>query len=127
MKTPEDEAFEDIERRQGGGFPAKRAMAADKLQEPAQDSVVNLWECIGRWSAYLVANGKQADYATPSWLVEAVQNATTPPKREWVDLTNADADDLFVETQRHMIGHGSREFTRIFTRLINAKLKEQNT
>jgi len=31
MKTPEDEAFEDIERRQGGGFPAKRAMAADKL------------------------------------------------------------------------------------------------
>jgi hypothetical protein len=31
MKTPEDEAFEDIERRQGGGFPAKRAMAADKF------------------------------------------------------------------------------------------------
>jgi hypothetical protein len=60
MKTPEDEAFEDIERRQGGGFPAKRqaamdkswliadlehaiylqkrqAMAADKLQEPVLD------------------------------------------------------------------------------------------
>ena len=32
MKTPEDEAFEDIERRQGG-FQAKRQMAADKLQE----------------------------------------------------------------------------------------------
>jgi len=31
MKTPEDEAFEEIERRQGGGFSAKRAMAADKL------------------------------------------------------------------------------------------------
>jgi len=31
MKTPEDEAFEEIERKQGGGFPAKRAMAADKL------------------------------------------------------------------------------------------------
>ena len=36
MKTPEDEAFEDIERRQGGGFPAKRAMAADKLLEPVE-------------------------------------------------------------------------------------------
>jgi len=36
MKTPEDEAFEDIERKQGG-FQAKRAMAADKLQEPAQE------------------------------------------------------------------------------------------
>ena len=33
MKTLEDEAFEDIERRQGGGFPAKRAMAADKQRE----------------------------------------------------------------------------------------------
>ena len=48
------------------------------------------------------------------------------PKREWVGLTDDDADDLFVETQRHMIGAGSREFTRIFTRLINAKLKEKN-
>jgi len=32
MKTPEDEAFEDIERRQGG-FQAKRAAAADKQRE----------------------------------------------------------------------------------------------
>jgi hypothetical protein len=40
MKTPEDEAFDDLAKRQGawgGGFPAKRAMAADKLQEPAQE------------------------------------------------------------------------------------------
>jgi len=33
MKTEEDEAFEDIERKQGG-FQAKRKMAANKLQEP---------------------------------------------------------------------------------------------
>ena len=32
MKTQEDEAWEEMERRQGaGGFPAKRAMAADKM------------------------------------------------------------------------------------------------
>ena len=34
--TPEDEAFDDLAKRQGdwgGGFPAKRQMAADKLQE----------------------------------------------------------------------------------------------
>ena len=33
MKTPEDEAFDDLARKQGdwgGGFPAKRQMAADK-------------------------------------------------------------------------------------------------
>jgi hypothetical protein len=36
MKTPEDEAFDDLAKKQGdwgGGFPAKRQMAADKLQE----------------------------------------------------------------------------------------------
>ena len=34
MKTEEDEAFDDLARKQGswgGGFPAKRAMAADKF------------------------------------------------------------------------------------------------
>jgi hypothetical protein len=36
MKNEEDEAFDDLARRQGmwgGGFPAKRAMAADKQRE----------------------------------------------------------------------------------------------
>ena len=40
MKTEEDEAFDEIARKQGhwgGGFMVKRAMAADKLQEPAQE------------------------------------------------------------------------------------------
>ena len=40
MKTPEDEAFDDLAKRQGswgGGFKAKQAMAADKLQEPVCD------------------------------------------------------------------------------------------
>jgi hypothetical protein len=41
MKTEEDEAFEAIERKQGG-FKAKRAMAADKLQEPTQEPI-KLW------------------------------------------------------------------------------------
>ena len=50
------------------------------LAQPAQEPVAHLWECLGRWSAYLVSNGKQADCAPPSWLVEAVQNATTTPK-----------------------------------------------
>jgi len=36
MKDAEDEAFDDLAKRQGswgGGFPAKRAMAAAKLQD----------------------------------------------------------------------------------------------
>jgi hypothetical protein len=46
-----------------------------------QEPVAHLWECLGRWSAYLVDNGVQADCAPPSWLVDAVKNATTPPQR----------------------------------------------
>jgi hypothetical protein len=42
MKTPEDEAFDDLARRQGawgGGFQAKRQMAAEKLQEPEREAL----------------------------------------------------------------------------------------
>ena len=45
MKTEEDEAFDEIARKQGmwgGGFMAKRAMAANKLQEPIQRKWVAL-------------------------------------------------------------------------------------
>jgi len=107
MKTPEDEAFDDLARKQGnwgGGYQAKRQMAADKFiaaeerkvgerygyvpklhpsewmnAQPAQEPVAHLWECLGRWSAYLVENGKQADCSPPSWLVDAINKATTPP------------------------------------------------
>lgn len=45
MKTEEDEAFDEIARKQGmwgGGFMAKKAMAADKLQELAQEPWISL-------------------------------------------------------------------------------------
>jgi len=232
MKTEEDEAFDELAKRQGhwgGGYQAKKAMAADKLQEPPSEwaGIKAILDEYGLQAIDFVADFKAAlaqpaqepqkmiqmvDAAmvemrniTPplrrsecerlihaalsnspaaqpadnpygyDWsMLEAAQESlrehmarikeleaqlaqpaqepvatvqringvtfgylekaqpigtqlyTYPPKREWVGLTDEDADDLFVETQRHMIGAGSREFTRIFTRLINAKLKEQN-
>jgi len=53
MKTEEDEAFDDLARRQGmwgGGFPAKRQMAADK-QEPWNEDEWrrNNWRCGHGW------------------------------------------------------------------------------
>jgi len=39
MKTPEDEAFDDLAKKQGdwgGGFKAKRAMAADRFKDGIQ-------------------------------------------------------------------------------------------
>lgn len=47
MKNEEDEAFDDLAKRQGmwgGGFPAKRAMAVDKLLEDATRSCNNIDE-----------------------------------------------------------------------------------
>jgi hypothetical protein len=54
---------------------------AQPPQRTEQEPVAHLWECLGRWSAYLVTNGTQAECAPPSWLVDAVKNATTPSQR----------------------------------------------
>ena len=76
-------------------YPQGRIVEPSPPQRTEQEPVAHLWECIGRWSAYLVNNGKQADCAPPSWLIDAVNNATTPPKRTWVDLTPQDLNDIF--------------------------------
>jgi len=54
MKTPEDEAFDELARKQGswgGGYRAKRAAAADKLQEPWNEDEwrKNNWRCQHGW------------------------------------------------------------------------------
>jgi len=54
MRTEEDEAFDDLARKQGawgGGFKAKQAMAADKLQEPWNEDEWrrNNWRCGHGW------------------------------------------------------------------------------
>jgi hypothetical protein len=54
----------------------------DELAKPEQEPVSHLWECIGRWSAYLAANGKQGNLAPPTWLVDAVKAATSLPRKE---------------------------------------------
>jgi len=46
MKTEEDEAFDDLAKRQGawgGGFQAKRKAAADKLQELVPSDAFERW------------------------------------------------------------------------------------
>ena len=82
-----------------------------------QEPVAHLWECIGRWSAYLVNNGTQAKRAPPSWLVDAINNATAPPQRTWVGLTDEDISEIVRGTHN----------TGSFVRAIEAKLKEKNT
>lgn len=80
-----------------------------------QTPVAHLWECIGRWSAYLASNGEKANLAPPEWLVDAVKAATLQPSKEWVGLT----DEEMWECQK--LGLSDDVY-----RATEAKLKEKN-
>ena len=78
MKTEEDEAFDELAKRQGswgGGYQAKRKMAADKLQEPAQEPVA--------WMVY-TQDGKSVYVTDNPTDIQEGQRAlplyTTPPQ-----------------------------------------------
>jgi len=115
--TPEDEAFDEIARKQGhwgGGFMAKRAMAADKLQEPWNEDEWrrNNWRCSHGWlrgEQCEICNAAQPAQepvttvtsetgnpnVTMSWWHEpplpvGTPLYTYPPKRPWVGLTEED-------------------------------------
>ena len=90
-------------------------------QSTEQEPVAHLWQCIGRWSAYLASNGEQANCAPPSWLVDAVNNATTPPQRTWVGLTEQEHTDIAVEC-----GCMSADWV-FYGAAVERKLKERNT
>jgi hypothetical protein len=129
---------------------AEMAMRRELEAQPAQEPVTHLWECLGRWSAYLVENGKQADCAPPSWLVDAINKATTPPLPEQepvaIRLSNGMIDVLggalvpigtllyLTPPQRSWVGLTEKEaksfigfYKMDIARLVEAKLKEKNT
>jgi len=91
------------------------AALEQELAKPEQEPVSHLWECIGRWSAYLATNGKQGNLAPPEWLVDAVKAATSPPRKEWVGLTEHE----IWECQKPGLSDD-------VYKLIEAKLKELN-
>jgi hypothetical protein len=132
MKTEEDEAFDELARRQGdwgSGFQAKRKMAADKdalfekfeVEQPAQEHVARtdllkeaqqIVESKFLWKKFIDGTPLANDIAF--WMADFVQQYTTPPKREWVGLTDEElADCLDMSIQKTC-------------RAIEAKLKEKN-
>ena len=115
MKTEEDEAFEDIERRQGD-FQAKRAMAADKLQEP----VLDLDGHVVREPRKRVPKPKAQPAQEPDDMTIAYMSGfyDGKKKRPWVGLTEPERNDL--EDYCEMI-IGKAAFDA-----IEAKLKERN-
>jgi len=132
MKTAEDEAFEDIERRQGGGFPAKRGMAADKLHwsdcavhnGPAYPAGPCDCGVAQEPVAWITPDGEgfRIRFSAPTNDVPLGWDAlyTTPPKRPWVGLKPEEinaVDKGFTSSSSFYAG----------ALWAQAKLKEKNT
>ena len=112
MKTEEDEAFEAIERRQNG-FQAKRAMAADKLQEP----VARVTGVYGGRFTYDPINRAMV-------LPIGMALYAAPPQRKWVGLTDKEIDVIY---EQHHNQYGECESPNFgYERAIESKLKERN-
>jgi hypothetical protein len=80
MKTEEDEAFDELARKQGawgGGFKAKQAMAADKQHWNEDEWRRNNWRCGHGW-----LRGEQCE------ICNAAQPAQEPYDQTALELCN---------------------------------------
>ena len=125
MKTSEDEAFDELARKQGswgGGFPAKRAMAADKLLEQDWETPpprVAPNEELTELMTKLMTDSYDQGVKDALESVKEVLDALL--KREWVGLTPEDILDLFDE--HNLYGSKLVEFARA----VETKIKDKNT
>jgi len=101
MKDAEDEAFDELSRKQGmwgGGFQAKRAMAAAKLQDGKCELCVD--GCIA-----------------------CDARAQPAQEREWVGLTDEDIDKTYQTMPRI---NKPQPTPLDFARAVEQLLKERN-
>jgi len=121
MKTEEDEAFDELARKQGdwgGGFQAKRKMAADKdalfekleVEQPAQ-------EPFGYFKAEPFG---WTDCAETDEGAKALYEA--PPKREWIWLSDADIKETIDSICQY-----NGDYDEWLCKKIERKIKELNT
>jgi hypothetical protein len=106
MKTEEDEAFEAIERRQGG-FQTKRQMAADKQRD-----------CV---HGKLARSCQICDLEAEVEELKAALAYIAPPKREWVGLTDKEI------AQGNKESWVTEQAWQSAVWWAEAKLKEKNT
>jgi hypothetical protein len=132
MKTEEDEAFDDLARRQGmwgGGFPAKRAAAVDKLQEPAQEQEED-WGALAEKQLASIKRDTQASLedamvrATHKVMIDE-DDDTQVYKKPWVGLTDEQRLTAlkFIDPQTARLPPGLKQFAESIEQL----LKEKNT
>ena len=97
MKTSEDEAFDELARKQGawgGGFPAKRAMAADKLWDKPSVAFDEWWNGDNDESTNPFRLESGAYWAWAGWKAALAQPAQEPVA--W--LTNEELTKLMTDS-----------------------------
>jgi hypothetical protein len=134
LKTPEDEAFDELAQRQGmwgGGFQAKRQAAMDKINSEFHEEYIKYRTAFPKeYTAPLPAQEPESlrdavftvleGFTLPHDVRKILEAAyyTTSPKREWVGLTEEErndiGDDFRVVISTHVLN------------AIEAKLKEKN-
>jgi hypothetical protein len=122
LKTPEDEAFDELAQRQGmwgGGFHAKRAAAADKLHW--SDCAVHNGPAYpaGECDCGAAQDGK-CKYCVDGCI--ACDARAQPAQRPWVGLTAEDFSAIKFPAEMRF----PAEF-RAGARWADTKLKEKNT
>jgi hypothetical protein len=109
--TPEDEAFEDIARKQGGGFKAKQAMAADKLQEPEREALKLALEALENMAKIRNCQREKgyplsdADKRMQTAITAVKQALAQPPQRTWIWLSDADIAEVVDTTCQYSGGY----------------------
>jgi len=131
------------------GFVSKREAAADKLQEPAQeqeedwgalaekqlasikrDTRASFEDAVVRATHKVMAELEAQPVQEPLHIVQSngqhspllthmMNKRTAPPKREWVELTQKEVQEIHDTYHKRM---GPQEFAS----MIGAKLKEKN-
>ena len=114
MKSEEDEAFDDLAKRQGswgGGFKAKQAMAADKMQESEREALklalitLEGWDNHDKW-VWPETALEQAKRNTKE-AITAIREALAQPAQEPVAWKTMEAKYPSLEKLDIRMGDGS--------------------
>jgi hypothetical protein len=122
MKSPEDEAFEEIERIQR---TRTRWATVQQQAEPPKYSFKVHWEKDRRI-------GVVAAVVRPDGGVHLLQETIDPPQREWVGLTDDEINEIYTSVEVEVNEHWNKGGTTMMFPLtlykaIETKLRSKNS
>ena len=110
------------------GYQSKRAMAQDKLAQPAQEPVAWMYQCTAdnSWPVLLRHRTNWAESGTGLWIETPLY--TTPPQRPWVEPTGNEWFEWWRVSQVADATQAEIDFADflIIAQAVMTKLKEHN-